>query len=212
LFEIYDFQLKSITTQKLSEHEFSITATAVNRGILSSNVWLRIYPVVGGGISEFPIAEFKITEFLSGQSVSLPVNYTTPNLEQVEIYAKIDDGDKIPELSEKNNSKIVLLTGPLSVEELKKEMEWKVYPNPFDNQVKFEYTLQSKAKKVTMTIYTQNGSEVLSLTNCPVSEGMHSIDWVTVNLADGNYIYRFNIETAEGKKTEIPGILVKTGK
>lgn len=211
LFEIYDFQLENIASQKLTaDKEYLVEATAINRGVPAKDVWLRIYPVVGEGISEFPIAEMKIEDFKSGQKVSLPVNYTAPNSEQVQMYAKIDDGNKIPEIIEKNNAKIVQLAAPTNINDAKKEFDWKVYPNPFDSQVKFEYLLQSNAEKVTISVFTQKGSEVITFSNCPTSEGVHSIDWIPANLADGNYIYRFTVENKDGKKIEIPGILIKT--
>jgi hypothetical protein len=211
LFKAYDFQLEDIQNKKIGDHEYNITATAVNRGLPASNVWLRIYPVVGGGISEFPIAELKIKNFLAGQTIQLPVDYVTPNNEKIEIYAKIDDGDKIAELIEKNNTKIALLTEATSgVDEAKGSGSVIVAPNPFTDQVRFEYQLTADVKEVTLSIYTQTGSEVVKFINCPTQTGLNTINWTPSQLASGNYIYRLTITGHDGKITKEPGILVKT--
>jgi hypothetical protein len=211
LYSMYDFQLEDIKSQKVSDHEYSITATAVNRGLPGSNVWFRIYPVIGGGISEFPIAEIKIANFQAGQTVSLPVTYTTPNNEKVELYAKIDDGDKVLEVIEKNNSKISLLTeASTDIDDLKKDGKVIVSPNPFTDWVRFSYELPADTKDVSISIYTQTGSELVKFVHCPAQTGSNSIDWNPSQLVPGNYIYRLTITDKDGKSVMVPGILVKT--
>jgi hypothetical protein len=211
LFEVFDLQLQNITSQKLSDTEYSITATAVNRGLPAKNVWLRIYPVIGDGINEFPIKEMKIENFLTNQEISLAVdNYFTPSSERIQIYAKIDDGDDIRELMEVNNSKIQLLREAVDINELKDELRFEVYPNPFVENVRFAYSLKVNASEISIDIYSAKGQKIIKFTNCPLNVGTHTIDWAPSNLPAGNYIYKLSIKTSEGKKIEVPGILIKT--
>lgn len=212
LFEMYDFQLQTLNYSALDNRSFSITSSATNRGLPATNVWFRIYPVIGGGISEFPIAEKKIENFASGQTVELTVpSYTAPNGQRIEVVAKIDDGNKVKEIMEQNNAKVLLLAGPLSVNDLKNELGISVYPNPFADVVYFTYNLKEKAKSIQISVFTQGGSELVKFVKCPNDEGSHVIEWVP-QLANGNYIYRISITAKDGSVSEVPGILIKTDK
>ena len=212
LLEMYDFQLNDVKATKLADRTFSVTATAINRGLPATNVWFRIYPVIGGGISEFPIGEIKIDNFASGQTVELTVpSYTAPNGQKIEVVAKIDDGNKVKEILEQNNAKVMELTGPLSVDDLKNDFGVSVYPNPCADFVHFAYTLSTNAKNVQIALYTQNGSEIVKFVNCPSVAGSHIIDW-TPMVINGNYIYRLTITSKDGAVSEIPGLLIKTDK
>lgn len=213
LFEMYDFQLDNITKTQLAGRTFSITATATNRGLPATNVWFRIYPVIGdSGISEFPIKEMKIDNFEAGQTVELTVpSYTAPNGQRVQVVAKIDDGNKIKELLEQNNVQILSLADPLGVNDLRENFGVNVYPNPCADFVRFSYLLKDKAKDVQITIFNQNGSEVVKFIHCPSSAGTNNVDW-TPKVSNGNYMYRISITEKDGTVSEIPGILIKTDK
>ena len=210
LFSVYDFQLQDITYEKIGDNEYKVTAKAINRGITAKNVWFRIYPVIGTNISEFPIAETNIDLFKTGQTVELTVNYTPSSADDVQVMSKIDDGDKIAEVIEKNNAIVKELAGPLNAEDLKKEYGVSVHPNPFDSWVQFAYQLPSNTKEVQISIFTQKGSEVVKFINCPKLAGSNTIDWSPSQLAPGYYVYKIKITNANNKTTEIPGILVKT--
>ncbi|HEY4785921.1 MAG TPA: hypothetical protein VIH57_07720 [Bacteroidales bacterium] len=210
LFGIYDFQLQNISYQKTGDNEYHITAQAINRGLPSGNIWFRIYPVIGGGISEFPIAEMKLDTFLNGQTVTLTVDYTPPSKDKIELLAKIDDSNKVTEVIEKNNTMVKLLSGPLSTNDLKKDYGVSVYPNPFDTWVQFAYQLPSGMKEVQISIFTQKGSEVVKFIHCPNQAGPNTINWSPDHLVPGYYIYKIRMEGTDGHTTEIPGILVKS--
>jgi hypothetical protein len=152
----------------------------------------------------------KIANFQPGQTVQLPVNYKTPNNQKIEIFGKIDDGDDYQELIEKNNTEIALLTEALSVDNLTKNCKVIVAPNPFTDWVRFTYELPAGTKEVSISIFTQKGSEVVQFIHCPIQTGSNSIDWSPSQLTPGNYIYRISVIGIDGKLVKIPGILVKT--
>ena len=210
LFSMYDFQLKSLEYTKISDTEYEIKVLAINRGLPASNIWLRLYPAIGGGISELPIAEKKIASFATGQEVELDYIYTLHNSELVQMYAKIDDGDLIAEAIEKNNSLIKDITSTVGLNELKSSISFKAYPNPFSDHVCFSYNLKSDVDDINLSVYTASGVEVIRFINCPVKDGNNSIDWYPVNLASGNYIYKLIVANKSGKSSVIPGLLIKT--
>jgi hypothetical protein len=210
LFSLYDFQLQSIDYQRTSESTCHITVKAVNRGLSAQNIWLRIYPVVGGSIGELPIAQTEISTFNTNQVVELQLDYVLPSNENIEVYAKIDDGENVAEVIEKNNYKIQQLLGPMGTKDLKKEFGVSVSPNPFTEKVKFSYQLTEGTSAVKITIYAQSGSELIDLTNCPVGEGTHDIEWTPSNLLYGNYIYKMTITERSGHSKQITGVLIKT--
>jgi hypothetical protein len=209
-FSIYDFKLLDLQYVQTANNRFTVTAKALNRGIQANYVWLRIYPIVDGGISEFPIAQMRIDTFKVNQTVELTVDYTAPDKNKVELIAIIDDGDYITEAIEKNNSAIVDLPLTTDVNESRSKITSTVYPNPFADKVRFSYQLPADAKAVSLSVFTQSGAEVVRFVNCPSTAGQQSIDWAAWNLPAGNYLYKLTITGKDDKVSIIQGVLIKT--
>lgn len=212
LFTVNDLQIESVTCTKTNDSTFHITAKAVNRGLPASNIWFRIYPVVGGKISEIPIGQTMFETIKTSQEVELTVDYVLPNTESIQVYAKIDDGDDWAEIFENNNAEVQTLSGPLSTNELKKVFAVKVFPNPFTDQVEFDYQLSDNAQQVSIEIYTPSGQKITGIQNCPSTAGSNTFVWVPSVLNSGNYLYKITIVDNKGITRQINGLLIKTDK
>jgi hypothetical protein len=204
-----DLKLQSIAFSKESENKFAVTVYAQNRGIPVKNVWLRVYAVVGGVVIQYPIAEKEIETFNAGEIVSLDVEYTLPNNEEVKIYAKIDDDDNINEIIETNNDKYQLLVESSDVKEISDAGTISVYPNPFAEKVYFMYDLTQNMKDVKITIYNSKGSTIVILTNCAKDAGKHILEWSPENLPTGNYIYKIEFTGKNTGSSVASGIILK---
>lgn len=208
LCSLYDLQLESLVVKKNMDNSYHIKAVAVNRGLPANDVMFRIYPVINGNLSELSIGQQKIAFFGTGEEVTMELDYTPHNNDKVEAFAKIDDEDYVSEVLEQNNS--IIKDIALSIDELKANMNFRTYPNPFTDQVHFEYTLQSDEAMVSLNIYTPSGKEVVRFINCPTQKDKHTIEWIPANLTPGNYIYKLTVKDKAGNISEIPGLLVKT--
>jgi hypothetical protein len=211
--DVKDLKLVSISSQKITNTEYSITVNAKNNGIPVQHAMLRIYEVVGGKVIQNPIAFKEIPLFNTGVTETLQVNYTLPNdlanNEQIQIYAKIDDDDIINEINENNNSELKLLVTVTGIKDLKKNFDVSVYPNPFVEKVTFAYNLDNIADAVNITLYNSKGSAIVMFADCPKNEGLHTINWTPGNMATGNYIYRIEIKNKGEKPSVITGVLIK---
>jgi hypothetical protein len=187
----------------------TVTAEAKNLGIPAANVWFRIYPVIDGGIREFPIAEMKIDSFKTGAAITLSGNYTIPVGHKVEFVAVIDDGEKIYEVLENNNIKTILYSGPTGNNDIISKAKAGTFPNPFENNITFTYYLPEDMNKVSISIVNIKGGEVLNLTNCPASQGENSIIKDLSGLLSGTYYYRIKAEGTNNKTINYTGKIVK---
>jgi hypothetical protein len=201
-----DVKIQDVTLSKTGEKDYIITVTAKNNGMPVKNAIVRIYAIVGVG--EIPILEEKIDLFNPGE-LTFTVNYTVTDNGKIEIYAVIDEDEIIPEINEKNNYIVKLLVDATGINDLKKNFNVSVFPNPFSEKVTFAYNLDKPASDVNITVYNQNGSTVLLFANCPKANGLHTIEWNADNLSSGNYIYRVEIKNKDEKTSVITGKLVK---
>jgi hypothetical protein len=190
LLDVYDFEAVSISYTDLGNGQVEVSAQAYNKGILSNDVWFRLYPIIGGGAYEFPFAEVKQQEFNPGQTISLKGNYTLPvDDKSIEFIAIIDDSYKYTEVTELNNSiKVSYL--PVSVEKLEPvSQKLDVFPVPFTDVVNFRYSLKEKYSNLSIIIYDMDG-KALVVTDCPANEGVNSMVWRNSDLKNGNYLYQ----------------------
>jgi len=96
------------------------------------------------------------------------------------------------------------------VKDLKSNYSTKIYPNPFTDRVKIAYYLPEDKKSVTISVFSQKGSEVVKFIHCPTAAGQQVIDWRADGLAPGYYLYRLQITDGSNSTNEVSGILVKT--
>jgi len=78
MLDLYDFEATMISVTDIGNGQVQLNATAGNRGISGKDVWFRIYPIIGGGTNEFPIAEIRIENFDPQQQYDLSGVYTVP--------------------------------------------------------------------------------------------------------------------------------------
>jgi hypothetical protein len=207
---VYEFRSKNVGYTAETGTSVNVTAEARNLGIPAKNVWFRIYPVIDGGIREFPIAEMKLDSFRLNATVSLSGTYTIPaGNHRVEFVAVIDDGEKIYEILENNNIKTTLYAGPTGTgENLISKSSANAYPNPVGEQLNLEYTLPEEMEKVNISIITIKGSTLLSQADCPAAMGKNLQRLNVTSLPSGTYYYRINA-TGNNKSVNFTGKIVK---
>ncbi len=207
---VYEFRSKNVGYIAESGTEVNVTAEARNLGIPAANVWFRIYPVIDGGIREFPIAEMKLDSFKMNTVISLSGIYTIPaGNHKVEFVAVIDDGEKIFEILENNNIKTTVYAGPTGIgENLVSKSNASAYPNPVGEQLTLEYTLPEEMEKVNISIVTIKGSTLFSQSECSNVTGKNLQSLNVNSLPSGTYYYRINA-TGKNKSVNFTGKIVK---
>ncbi len=193
LLDLYDFEAIDISYSTLADGTVKVNATANNRGIDGENVWFRIYSIVGDGVYEFPIAEIQDEDFAPGENIELSGTYTLPETDKsIAFIAIIDDGQVYTEITELNNSITVTYNDDAtSIDNTdNNNPQLKVYPNPFDQQVTFNYTLPNDYSNVHLQVYSLSGSLLYTVENCPANAGVNSISWQNADLEAGTYFYR----------------------
>ncbi len=207
---VYEFRSRNVNYSAESNTQVNVTAEARNLGIPAKNVWFRIYPVIDGGIREFPIAEMKLDSFKLNASISLSGTYTIPaGNHKVEFVAVIDDGEKVYEILENNNINTTLYAGTTGTgESLILKSSANAYPNPADEQLTLEYNLPEEMEKVNVSIVTLKGSTLLSQSDCPVAEGRNLQLLNLATLPSGTYFYRINA-SGKNKSVNFTGKIVK---
>ncbi|MBN1951374.1 MAG: T9SS type A sorting domain-containing protein [Bacteroidales bacterium] len=212
--DVYDFEAISISYSDLGDGQVQVNAEAHNRGINGNGVWFRIYPVVGGGVHEFPIAEARDEEFLPGEDLELEGVYTLPETDQaIEFIAIIDDAMYFTEITELNNRIGVPYTPTVLDYEEEVISHLEVYPNPFAQQATFSYTLAGDYQEVNLKVYSTSGDLLLNLENCPGNNGRNSISWQRTDMEAGVYYYRMSGKTTAGQSGILfKGTLIKTDK
>ena len=210
-FSIPDFQLFAAVSE-INGNMVSIRVTAVNRGIPANNVFLRVFPLVGNGIAELPLAEMEIDSFASSQEVVLNADYTLPNSEVTKFVAIIDDGDDVREVFELNN--ILQFEGGQDISSVynftdgdKEKMT--VYPNPFSNQLLIKYQLEDQASDLHIRIFNTKGSEINRISDIPANAGQHVINWYTNTSESGYYLLILEGKDSSGNMIRMKKVVVK---
>jgi PKD repeat protein len=85
------------------------------------------------------------------------------------------------------------LTGPVGVEEVISENDFSVYPNPSDNTVFVNFTLNND-DNVELTLNDVTGKTVTTITNSKLNKGPHSLV-INKNELNASGIYFLNLKT-----------------
>jgi len=209
-FRIHDFQLFGASSMQ-NGNQVLYEVTAVNRGVPASDVHLRVYPVVGGGIAELPHSQVRIDSFDTYQEHTLKGRYTLPEGEEVEFLAVIDDGDDIREVFEVNNQ--LRFDGGSDVvqgiHELKAAQHIVVHPNPFSRHIRVAYTLAGAATRLTMSITSLEGKRIDQVSHLPGSRGDHVLSWTASDLPRGIYILHLEGALVNGETINTKVKMVK---
>ncbi len=207
---VYEFRSKKVSYVAESGTEVTVTAEAKNLGIPAKNVWFRIYPVIDGGIREFPIVEMKLDSFRTAATITISGKYTIPQGHKVEFVAVIDDGEKIYEILENNNIKIALYSGPTGIDDLSPgKMKASVFPNPVEDNATFQYFLPDQMELVSISIVTVKGGKVMEQSGCTSFKGKNLHTWNLSALPSGSYYYRIDAQGKDNKTVNFTGKFVK---
>jgi|WetSurSiteA1Bulk_404760.scaffolds.fasta_scaffold01078_4 hypothetical protein len=199
MLDLYDFEATSITFDDLGNGQVQVNATAGNRGITGQDVWFRIYPIIGGGTYEFPIAEIRVENFDPLQHLELSGTYTLPVTDKsIEFIAIVDDGYDYVEITEHNNSIKTTYEATATDDQEALENYVTVYPMPFTDDVNFEYFLDKGYRSIALKVYDLNGRQWVELNNLPSGSGTNSVQWRNTSMPCGNYIYRLLGEDSTG--------------
>jgi hypothetical protein len=195
---IPDFQLFAAVSE-IDGNTASIQVTAVNRGMPAKHIFLRVYPVVGSGIAELPLAEMEIDSFATDQEVVLNTSYILPNNEVTEFVAIIDDGDDLREVFELNN--VLRFEGGQGISVMDDYTTHAddilaVFPNPFLDHLEICYSLDNPADELQFRIIGMNGIEINRITEIPRYAGIHIVSWFTNSGEKGCFLLLM-----EGKDT-----------
>ena len=199
----YDFEATAISFNDLGNGQVQVNATVGNRGITGKDVWIRIYPIIGGGAYEFPIAELRVGDFNPLQTIDLSGNYTLPvTNKSIEFIAIVDDGHDYTEITEHNNNiKISYVLTSIDDDAESQENYLSIYPMPFADEVKFEYLLDKDYRNVTVKVFDLSGKLWVELSNCPSDNGPNYVTWRNTSMPAGNYIYKLTGEGVSGSET-----------
>jgi hypothetical protein len=199
MLDLYDFEAKTIYFNDLGNGQVQVNATVGNRGIQGKNIWIRIYPIIGGGTYEFPIAETRVEEFNPGQTIDLSGNYTLPVTDKsIEFIVIVDDGHDYVEITERNNSIKISYVATSVEDQENNDVFLRVYPMPFTDDLHFEYFLDKTYNNISLKVYDLNGRLWMELNSCPSNQGINSIQWRNSDMPQGNYIYKLVGEEISG--------------
>jgi hypothetical protein len=209
--DLYDFEATTISYDDLGNGQVQINATINNRGINASDVWLRIYPVIGGGTYEFPVAELRVENFSPLQSIDISGIYTLPVTDKsIDFIAIADDGYDYTEITEVNNTIEVnyRATGIEDIDHSSNSLQ--VFPVPFNDEVSFSYTLNGDYGNLQLKVYNMSGKLSMLISNCPANKGSNLVTWRNSSMPAGNYIYKLTGENMGHEVLLFSGMLVKT--
>ncbi len=190
MFGIHDFQLYAATSV-VNGNRVTIQVSAVNRGLPAHNIALRIYPVVGDGIAELPLAELFLDSLPTYGEMVLNAEYLLPTNEETEFVAIIDDGNITREVFEVNNSLRFKAGSSVSgINEMHgdKGSVLNAFPNPFSEQLYISYNLQKPVSALVISVKDMEGRVLHKITGMPVSAGRHIIEWTAGGLRSGIYM------------------------
>ncbi len=189
-FGIHDFQLYAVTSS-VDGRQVMMQVSAVNRGLPAAGVALRIYPIVGGGIAELPLAEVIADSVDTYGEIVLDGDYILPAGEEVEFLAIVDDGDFTIEVFESNNQ-LRFRAGESSTgtEPLTGESRTllQAYPNPFSDVLYIKYCLAEPVSDLIISVLDMNGKMVHKMAGMPSGAGMHVLGWTANGLRNGLYM------------------------
>jgi hypothetical protein len=189
MFGIHDFQLYAVTST-VDGNRVIMQVSAVNRGLPATHVALRIYPVVGDGIAELPLAEVTVDSIDTYGEIVLDGEYILPAGEEVEFLAIVDDGDHTIEAFELNNQLRFKagenISGFEALPVNSGEMLY-AYPNPFRDMLWIKYVLEKPASELVFSIYDMKGKIVHKISGMSAGAGFHIMGWTATGLQDGMY-------------------------
>jgi hypothetical protein len=211
MLDLYDFEARSISCSDIGNGQVQVNATVDNRGITGKNVWVRIYPIIGGGAYEFPIAELKVENFDPMQTIPISGNYTLPVTDKsVEFIVIVDDGYDFTEITEQNNRLKVSYLNTSLDDVTAGDKSITVYPMPFDDDVNFKYALDKDYKAITLEVFDVSGKIWMEMNDCPAENGINNLQWRNTSMPAGNYLYRITGKTMDGVETTLfTGRIVK---
>ena len=201
IFGIHDFQLYAATS-RIEGNRVIMEVSAVNRGLPATGIALRIYPIVGGGIDEFPCAEVTVDSIDTYGEIVLESEYILPTDEEVEFVAIIDDGDNTREVFELNNRLWFKAGESSNGIEVLTAVNGEIlhaYPNPFNDNLWIKYYLERPASSLVISILDVKGKTVRKLTGMPSDAGVHIMGWTATGLQDGLYIIAVQGKDQNGK-------------
>ncbi len=213
LADLYDFEATSISSSDIGGGLVHVNASVLNKGIPGKNVWVRIYPVIGGGAHEFPIAEIQVENFDPMQLIELSGDYTLPVTDlSIEFLVIVDDDLDYVEISEQNNSLKINYLQTSIEDPLGQEQYFIAYPVPFNDEVNFEYALGMKYQQVALQVFDMTGKLWTEIRNCPAEMGLNQLSWRNSSMPQGNYIYKITGTETAGKQTLLyTGRIIKSG-
>ena len=212
-FGIHDFQLYAVTSSIEGNHVM-MQVTAVNRGLPATGVALRIYPIVGGGIAELPLAEIVVDSIDTYEEIILEGDYFLPTDEEVEFLAIVDDGDVTREVFETNNQlrfragESSTGTEPLAVEGT---ALLQAYPNPFNDKLCIRYCLDEPVSGLVISVFDMNGEILHKMTGMPSGTGTHMLNWTAGCLKNGIYLISMQGRNQRGETFHEEMKLIRTG-
>jgi hypothetical protein len=211
LLNLYDFEAATISYNDLGNGQVQVNATVGNRGILGNQVWVRIYPIIGGGAHEFPFAEIRVENFTPLQQINLSGTYTLPATDKsIAFMVIVDDGYDVTEITELNNSLTVNYIATTLEDKVTAEEYLTVYPMPFADDVNFDYYLDREYNDIMLKVFDMTGKTWTEIHNCPSAPGINRLNWRNSGMPRGNYLYRMTAkDTAGAEKILFSGRLTK---
>lgn len=211
--DLYDFEATSLSFTDLGNGQVQVDATVGNRGIAGKEVWIRIYPIIGGGAYEFPFAEIRVSQFNPLQTIDLSGNYTLPATDKsIEFIAIVDDGYDFTEITELNNSLRISYVATGVENPLTSSSELTVYPMPFSDEVNFDYNLEKEYGNLSLKVFDFSGRLRVELSHCPAATGSNHLVWRSTDLPAGNYIYKMTGSEGGSEKLLFTGRITKVAR
>lgn len=208
--DLYDFEARSLSFTDLGNGQVRVSATIGNRGITAEQVWVRIYPIIGGGAYEFPLAEQRVENFDPMQSIDLSGDYTLPVTDKsIEFIVIVDDGYDYTEITELNNNLKIAYSVTDLHDNPADAVSLTAYPVPFDDEVNFAYTLDKAYSSISLKVYDLNGVFRAEVEYCPSNAGTNSVTWRNADLPAGNYIYKMTGKEGGSEKLLFTGRITK---
>jgi hypothetical protein len=208
--DLYDFEATALSFTDLGNGRVQVDATVGNRGIPGKEVWVRIYPIIGGGAYEFPFAEIRVDQFNPLQTIDLSGNFTLPITDKsIEFIAIVDDGYDFTEITELNNSLRISYVATGIENPLTGSSELTVYPIPFSDEVNFDYNLEKAYGNLSLKVFDLSGRLRVELSHCPAALGSNHLVWRSTDLPAGNYIYRITGIDGGSEKLLFTGRITK---
>ncbi|MBI5647170.1 MAG: hypothetical protein HY962_09590 [Ignavibacteriae bacterium] len=106
----------------------------------------------------------------------------------VEFFAAADDAASFGEICESNNTHSMRL--PLRGPDWMLALEH--YPNPARGAIRFSYTLPGMLRELSLTVFTLDAKQMLTVPSLPSSMGAHQVLLPDALLPPGTYVCRFD--------------------